>query len=98
MKHWTRYLITGLIAVAACCCGASPLLADDLGAKSCPELLRMAKECEADLKTVDIVLGAAIDAGNMDRIKSYKLRKGSSIKLRDQVMNAIKFKGCLPNK
>ncbi len=98
MKHWTTYLITGLCTLAACCCGASQLLADDLGGKSCPELVRMAKECEADLKTVDMVLGAAIDAGNMDKIKGYKMRKATSVKLRNQIMSAIKFKGCLPDK
>ncbi|MEW6350566.1 MAG: hypothetical protein AB1646_15995 [Thermodesulfobacteriota bacterium] len=98
MKHWTVLLFVGLCALSAFCCGVPRVLADDLGGKSCEELLRLAKECEADLKTVEIVLGAAIDAGNMDKIKSYKMRRGTSIKMRNQIMSAIRFKGCLPTR
>ncbi|MFH1115823.1 MAG: hypothetical protein V1792_18085, partial [Pseudomonadota bacterium] len=53
----------------------APLSAEDLAAKSCAELVRMAESYQQDLKTVDTVLGSAIDAGNMDRIQSYQLKK-----------------------
>jgi hypothetical protein len=73
--------------------GTSP--ADDLIVKSCSELIRMAQVYQEDLKTVNMVLGSAIDAGNMDRIKSYKLKKGAVKKQLDSVMKAIDLKGCV---
>ena len=73
--------------------GASPT--QDLIVKDCTELIRMAQVYQEDLKTVDTVLGSAIDAGNMDRIKNYKLKKGAVRKQLDSVMKAIDIKGCV---
>ena len=48
--------------------------AEDLLVKSCSELVRMAENLQEDLKTVDIVLGSAIEAGKMDSIKNFKIK------------------------
>ena len=68
--------------------------ADDLVVKKCSELARLAENYQADLKTVDTVLGSAIDAGTMDRIKNYKLKKSMVRKQLESVLKAIEIKGC----
>jgi hypothetical protein len=73
--------------------GASPT--EELVVKSCGELIRMAQVYQEDLKTVDTVLGSAIDGGNMDQIKNYKLKKGAVKKQLESVMKAIDLKGCV---
>jgi len=62
--------------------------------KKCSELVRMAQNCQEDLKTVDTVLGSAIDAGTMDRIKNYKLKRSVVRKQLESVLKAIEIKGC----
>jgi len=62
--------------------------------KKCSELVRMAQNCQEDLKTVDTVLGSAIDAGTIDRIKNYKLKKSVVRKQLESVLKAIEIKGC----
>ena len=69
-------------------------IAQDLLANKCEELMRMADTYQQDLKTVDTVLGSAIDGGDMDRIRSYKLKKGVVKKQLDSVLQAIELKGC----
>ncbi len=69
-------------------------IAQDLLANKCEELVRMADTYQQDLKTVDTVLGSAIDSGDMDRIRSYKLKKGMAKKQLDSVLQAIDLKGC----
>lgn len=69
-------------------------IAQDLLANKCEELMRMADTYQQDLKTVDTVLGSALDGGDMDRIRSYKLRKGVVKKQLDSVLKAIELKGC----
>lgn len=76
----------------------SAAFAEDLGAKSCSELLRMAQAYQQDLKTVDIVLGSAIDAGNLDRIKSYKLRKNAVRRDLQAVLRALTVKECVSSR
>ena len=73
----------------------TPSTAEDLIVKNCTELIRMAQIYQEDLKTVDTVLGSAIDAGNMDQIKNYKLKKGAVKKQLESVMKAIDIKGCV---
>lgn len=70
-------------------------LADDLVVKSCQELIGLAQGYQQDLKTVDTILGSAIDAGNLERIRSYKLKKGAVTKQLRAVMSAIQARGCL---
>jgi hypothetical protein len=69
-------------------------IAQDLLANKCEELVRMADTYQQDFKTVDTVLGSAIDSGDMDRIRSYKLKKGMVKKQLDSVLQAIDLKGC----
>ena len=73
---------------------ANIAVAQDLLEVKCGELMRMAETYQQDLKTVNTVLGSAIDAGDMDRIKNYKLRKGAVKKQLDSVLHAIDLKGC----
>ncbi len=69
-------------------------VAQDLLEVKCGELMRMAETYQQDLRTVDTVLGSAIDGGDMDRIRSYKLKKGAVKKQLDSVLQALDLKGC----
>lgn len=73
---------------------ANIAVAQDLLESKCVELMRMAETYQQDLKAVDTVLGSAIEGGDMDRIKSYKLKKGVVKKQLDSVLQAIDLKGC----
>jgi hypothetical protein len=68
---------------------------EDLIVKGCQELMHMAKNYQEDLKTVDTVLGSAIDAGGIDRIKNYQLKKNAVRKQLESVLRAIDLKGCV---
>ncbi|MDQ1285242.1 MAG: hypothetical protein QG663_650 [Thermodesulfobacteriota bacterium] len=72
--------------------------AEDLLVKSCSELVRMAENLQEDLKTVDIVLGSAIEAGKMDSIKNFKIKKAGVQQQIQSVMNAIEVKSCIKTK
>ncbi len=84
---------TCLMAIASF--GPAYALENGLVVKSCPELMRMAEQYHEDLRTVDMVLGSAIDSGTMDRIKSYKLRKSAVRQQLDDVVKALEIKGCV---
>ncbi|MBI5250103.1 MAG: hypothetical protein HY912_11475 [Desulfomonile tiedjei] len=84
-----------LILVCIFVIGSNPCHSEDLVVKPCSELIRMAENYQEDLKTVDTVLGSAIEAGSIDRIKNYKLRKGSIRQRLDSVMQAIDARGCV---
>jgi hypothetical protein len=73
----------------------SAAFAEDCAAKTCSELLRMAQAYQQDLKTVDIVLGSAVDAGNLDRIRTYRLRKNAIRKELQSVLRALSVKDCV---
>jgi hypothetical protein len=73
---------------------ANIAVAQDLFEVKCAELMRMADNYQQDLRTVDAMLGAAIDGGDMDRIRSYKLKKGAVKKQLDSALQAIDIKGC----
>ena len=73
---------------------ANIAVAQDLLEIKCGELMRMAETYQQDLKAVDTVLGSAIEGGDMDRIKSYKLKKGAVKKQLDSVLRAVDIKGC----
>jgi hypothetical protein len=74
---------------------SKPCHSEELVVKSCSELLRMAQNYQEDLKTVETMLGSALDAGSMDRIKNYKLRKGAVRLQLESVMKAIDARGCV---
>ena len=83
-----------LIAGALTICFASTLSAQDLLETQCPVLMRMAETYQQDLKAVDTLLQAALESGDMDRIKTYKLKKGVVQKQLNSVLSAIDTKGC----
>ena len=83
-----------LIAGALTICFANTLSAQDLLETQCPVLMRMAETYQQDLKAVDTLLQAAIESGDMDRIKTYKLKKGVVQKQLNAVLSAIDTKGC----
>lgn len=74
------------------------LCAEELVVKPCSDLIRIANGYQEDLKTVDTMLGAAIEAGDLDKIKSYKLRKSAVQKQLDVVLKAIEIKECARTK
>ncbi|MGC8660403.1 MAG: hypothetical protein ACP5U1_15160 [Desulfomonilaceae bacterium] len=78
--------------------GTSASYPDDLLTKNCNELITMAQTLETDLKTVDTVLGTAIQAGAMDTIVKYKLKKATIVKNLQSVLNAMDVKSCVKNK
>ncbi len=98
MKKRSGFSLSALIAGFAIVLASSNLFADDLIVKDCSELLRMAEAYQEDLKTVDIVLGAAIDAGNMVTIKTYKLKKAGFTKQLNAVLKAIEIKECVKSR
>jgi hypothetical protein len=95
MKRRLGYWLTIIVVSFTATLSAGASSTEDLVVKNCGELIRMAQVYQEDLKTVDTVLGSAIDAGNMDRIKNYKLKKRSVKKQLESVMKAIDIKGCV---
>jgi hypothetical protein len=98
MRHRASRVGIVLIGCVTLIMIASAAFAEDLGAKSCSELLRMAQAYQQDLKTVDIVLGSAIDAGNLDRVRSYKLRKNAVRRDLEAVLRALSAKECISSR
>ncbi len=95
MKRRIEYCAAVAIVSLAMLFMTAHTYADDLLAKSCAELIRLAQGYQQDVKTIDTVLGSAIDSGNMTQIKNYKLKKGAALKQLDSVMKAISIKGCV---
>jgi hypothetical protein len=83
-----------LIAGLALQLATSAALADTSD-RDCSDLIRKAQSLRQDLKTVNIVLGSAIDAGGLDRIKSYKLKKRALNKELQSVMKSIRTNECV---
>jgi hypothetical protein len=98
MKATIRGGLTLVIVTITALYGVTASLAEDLVVKDCTELMRLAETREADLKTVDTVLGSAIEAGNLERIRNYKLRKAAARVHLDAVLKAIEIKGCTKTK
>jgi hypothetical protein len=89
-----RLLSCAAALVVALAFGLAPAHADDLLRKNCPQLVRIAENYQTDLKTVETVLSSAIDAGNLDRIKNYKLRRAVIKQQLDEALRALDAKGC----
>lgn len=85
---------TAITGIAVVLIAVVPCVAGELATKSCAELVRMAHSYQQDLATVDTVLGSAIDAGTMDRIRAYKLRKAAVKRQLKSVLRVIKLKDC----
>jgi hypothetical protein len=74
---------------------AGAAVSEELVVTSCPELLRMADSCRDDIRAADTMLGSAIDAGSLEMIKNFKLRKEAARKHLDSVIKALELKGCV---
>lgn len=94
MRRWTQRRFTVLLAGFVLSFSAGPSIAEELITKSCSELIRLATNYQEDVKTIDTVLGAAIEAGNLDSIKIYKLKKAAAQKNLDAALKAIDLKEC----
>ena len=96
-----RYLVYPFVLVVMSLMtiiGATTSYSQELLTKNCTELITLAQTLEADLKTVDTVLGTAIKAGAMDTIVKYKLKKATVVKNLQSVLTAIDVKSCIKNK
>jgi len=91
LGYWLMIVVVFYTATLA----AGATSTEELVVKSCTELTRIAQVYQEDLKTVDTMLGHAIDGGNMDRIKTYKLKKAAVNKQLESVMKVIDIKGCV---
>ncbi|MCX5861139.1 MAG: hypothetical protein NTW27_03315 [Deltaproteobacteria bacterium] len=98
MQRGTRSWFTVLIAGLVLSFSAVPSFAEELIIKSCSELIRLATNYQEDVKTIDTVLGTAIEAGTLESIKIYKLKKSVAQKNLDAVLKAIDLKECAKNK
>jgi hypothetical protein len=94
MKRHSLPWMIALIAGLALQLATSAALADTSD-RDCSDLIRKAQSLRQDLKTVNIVLGSAIDAGGLDRIKSYKLKKRALNKELQSVMKSIRTNECV---
>jgi hypothetical protein len=98
MKSSLRRCIIVIVAVLIPILACSIAAASDPLTLTCSELVRSAQSIQDDLKTVDMVLGSAISAGTMSRVKKYKLRKAEIEKKLSTIMRAIDVKGCVNSK
>lgn len=98
MKKTSAFLLLAFIAGLPLLFPLSGVCADDLIVKDCSELLRLAEAYQEDLKTLDVVLGAAIEAGNMVTIRTYKLKKAGFKKRLSAVLKAIEIKECVKSR
>lgn len=89
-----RNIILPLAALLLLLTAAGAPASDDLVIKSCTELIAMAEGYQQDVKTTDLMLASAIDAGDLQRIKTYRLKKNALKKKLDAVVKAIEIKGC----
>ena len=77
MKKHLVYSVTVVLMGLMAIIGVEESHSQELLVKNCSELITMAQTLEADLKTVDTVLGSAIQAGNMLQIRKYKLKRAA---------------------
>lgn len=95
MESRKAYWHAAIVGCLALFVALAPAWAEDLTAKGCQELMRMAQTYEQDLKTVNTVLGSAIDGGNLDRIRSYKLKRAEVQRRLNSVLRVIDLKECV---
>jgi len=89
-----RSILLSLAVLAVLATSAGAVTSDELVVKSCTELLAIAEGYQQDVKTVDVMLASAIDAGDLERIKTYRLKKNAIKKQLNAVLKAIEIKGC----
>lgn len=95
MDRWRRYLFGTIMLGSAVLLSVSPSFSEELVVKSCQELIGIAENCRQDLRTVGAMLGSAIDVGDMQRIRNYKLKRAAVQKRLQAVLKAIEIKECV---
>jgi hypothetical protein len=73
----------------------APAAASDGERRACDKLMKAAEGLRRDLKTIDIVLDAAADAGNGEREHAYRLKKQAIQKELDSAMKSIRAAECV---
>ncbi|MDA8407601.1 MAG: hypothetical protein M0T73_12195 [Deltaproteobacteria bacterium] len=94
MKKHLVYSVTVVLVGLMTIVGVEESHSQELLVKNCSELITMAQTLETDLKTVDTMLGSAIQAGNMLQIRKYKLKRAAVQKDLNSVLSAIDVKSC----
>jgi hypothetical protein len=95
MWRMKSVLLMALVLGASMLAAPVASAADELVVKSCQDLMAMAEAYQQDLKTIETVLGSAIDGGDMERIRSFKLKPAAVKKKLDLVLKAIEVKECV---
>jgi hypothetical protein len=90
-----RIFLCSLIFASVLIVGLKPCCSQELITRPCPELIRIAERYQEDLKTINTILGSAIEAGSIHRIKNYKLRKDATKQQLESVLEAIEARGCV---
>lgn len=98
MKRTNRLRLTLIAAMLITVFTASAAVSEELVVASCPDLLRMVDSYKDDMRAADTMLGSAIDAGSLEMIKNYKLRKEAAKKHLDSVIKALELKGCVKSR
>lgn len=95
MDRWFRCLIVTIAVGSAVLLSAPPSFSEELVVKSCQDLIGMAENCRQDLRTVGAMLGSAVDVGDIQRIRNYKLKRSALQKQLQSVLKALEIKECV---
>lgn len=95
MDRWFRCLFGTIALGAAVLLSASPSFSEELVVKSCQELIGLAENCRQDLRTVGAMLNSAVDVGDIQRIRNYKLKRAAVQKQLQAVLKALEIKECV---
>lgn len=95
MDRWFRCLFGTITIGAAVLLSAPPSFSEELVVKSCQELIGMAGSYRQDLRTVGAMLGSAVDVGDIQRIRNYKLKRAALQKSLQGVLKALEIKECV---
>lgn len=98
MRNRSYCILTVILATLILVANSQASGTDDLVVKDCAELLRMAQSLQDDVKTIDTVLGSAIEVGNMTTIRNYKIKKASAQNQLQAVLKAIEIRSCVKSK
>jgi hypothetical protein len=98
MRNRSCCILTVILATLILVVNTQASGTDELVVKDCPELLRMAQSLQDDVKTIDTVLGSAIEVGNMTTIQNYKMKKASVQSQLQAVLKAIEIRSCVKSK
>jgi len=98
MRNRSCCILTVILATLILVVNSQASVTDELVVKDCSELLRMAQSLQDDVKTIDTVLGSAIEVGNMTTIQNYKMKKAGVQNQLQSVLKAIGIRSCVKSK